>query len=91
MNTYIVGETIEFGYTCKKDAVAYDPVTSVNIVTYDAGGVVDTESTAMTNTETGVYTYDYQSSAKAAGIYKAVVTATDGTEVTITSLLFKLI
>ena len=90
MEHFEIGETVVLSYVCTKAGVAYDPATSTNITTFTEAGVADVTSTAMTNDSVGHYHYDYQSVGKAAGIYRARVTATDGVLITITDQVFKL-
>jgi hypothetical protein len=90
IETFQIGETVVLTYTCTKDGSAYDPATSVKIAIYTEAGATDTASADMTNDSTGSYSYNYQTAGKVLGRYKARVTSTDGTLITITDEWFTL-
>ena len=68
-----------------------DPVTSMKITITDNRNGTEVDNQDMVKDETGEYHYDFNSSAdNPKGQYSAVVTATDGTRVTIEPKTFDL-
>jgi len=94
MQTFQIGETVVVTHTVQRKVAGvwtdYNPSTSVNIVVYDPSGAVSVSSTSMTNDATGEYHYDFQSSGKTAGVWKARITDTDGARITIKDGTFRL-
>ena len=91
MAKFDIGETVICACEVKDDAGAYkDPATSMNIEILNQNGVTIIASTAMTKDAVGKYHYDYNSANAAAGGYKVIYTATDGTRKTIEKDTFRL-
>ena len=68
----------------------YDPVTSVLIYVYIEGTSTPlVDGVAMSKEDIGIYTYNFQTAARAAGKYRWTVKATDGVKVAIKDRMFK--
>lgn len=94
MNTFQVGDTVVVSHTVQKKVsnvwTDYDPATSITVSVYDPTGTIDVTAAAMTKDSTGYYHYDYQSAGKSVGTYRARVTDTDGTRITVKDGFFQL-
>ena len=95
MTSFEIGETVICSIEVKdENGDLQDAATSMNIVidrlspNYSAGIVT---STSMGNDSTGKYHYDFASASKAAGQYRIIYTATDGSRIKIELDTFNLI
>lgn len=91
MNVYRIGETVTCKCTVKRAGVNYNPSTTRLIYIYIQGtdaAIID--GVAMSSEVVGVWTYDFQTVAKAAGIYRWTAKMTDGTKIAIKDKAFKL-
>ena len=82
---YQRGTTIRLKATIKDaDGALMDPGTSIQVSVTDPAGATALAGTAMTKSSTGVYYYDWQTSADATkGLYKQKVTAVDSSKTSI--------
>ena len=75
----------------ESDAV-YDPATSVLIYVYIEGTSAPlVNGIAMSKEDIGIYTYNFQTAARAAGKYRWTVKATDGAKIVIKDRVFRII
>ncbi len=91
MKTFQIGETATLKATIQRSSANYDPATSVLIYIYLEGSTTALiDGVAMTKETAGVYVYDYQTAALAAGKYRWTCKATDGTKIARKSSMFVL-
>lgn len=86
------GETVVSSLVIRNAAgTLVSPATSMKITIVDPGEAAIATDATMTEDSTGMYHYDYNSSATAAkGIYRVTYTATDGSRITIQKETFEL-
>lgn len=89
MESFEVGETVICSLEIKKGGDYYDP-SSVKISIYREG-TIDVDEASMTRDATGKYSYNYQTTGKLTGKYRAKFTAIDGDDKSIKNGAFKLI
>ena len=80
-----VGETVICSIEVRdSDGALADPATSMNITITDNTNGIEVDDQAMSKDGTGLYHYDWNTSADAAlGIYYITYTATDGSRISI--------
>jgi len=83
---YQFGETVICRVEVRNAAGAlYDPATSMKITITDNKNGTEVDGVAMTPDSTGLYHYDWQTSAvTAGGVYYMIYKATNGTRISIT-------
>lgn len=79
MADILIGNTIKFTVTTKSYSGSLVDVDTINITIYDQNGNEVLSSTAMTHSDTGTYTYEWDSTGQSAGYYYYYVSGTDGT------------
>ena len=91
--TFLIGATIKISVVVKDDGAYYTPTPSsgdaVTVTIYNDDAAVVTDQ-ALSADDTGRYSWGYDSSSAAPGLCKAIVTITDGTDVTMRKGFFKL-
>ena len=92
MNKYRIGETVTCKLIVLRFGAVYDPVTSVLIYVYIKGTTAPlVNGVAMSKEDIGIYTYNFQTAAQAAGKYRWTAKATDGVKIAIKDRLFKVV
>lgn len=79
MSDFEIGDTIKFQAVTKDYASATVDVDTITIEIYDEDGVSVLTATSMTNSATGTYYYEWDSTDKSIGYYYYYIKGTDGT------------
>jgi len=92
LNKYRIGETVTCKSVVLRSGAVCDPATSVLIYVYIEGTTAPlVNGVAMTKEDVGVYTYDFQTAAQAAGKYRWTVKATDDVKIAIKDRMFRVV
>lgn len=75
----IIGNTIKFTGVTKSYSGTATDVDTANISIYDENGESILTSTAMTHSDTGTYTYEWDSTGQSEGYFYYYISGTDGT------------
>jgi len=84
-----IGETVLCSVESRKGGNLTDP-DSLQITIYDPDGTEDVSLTGMSRDSEGKWHYDYQTSGKSKGFYRAQIKSTDGARITLINGGFKL-